>query len=46
MTPDCHDCGRALVVGESAWADDWIVIEAGLVRVETRYRCDDCEESR
>jgi hypothetical protein len=43
----CQSCGRVIAVGESAWADDWKVIDvtgttAGF-RMETRYTCEDCE---
>ena len=42
----CHECKRSLAVGESAWADDWKVIdtsgERATTRTEIRYTCDDC----
>ena len=41
--PACQSCRRVLAVGESAWADEVKVIEAGGVRLETRYTCEDCE---
>ena len=40
--PACQDCGRTLLVGESAWASDWKVVEPDGVRLETRYTCDSC----
>lgn len=42
MTPTCHDCGRTLREGESAWADDWKVVDATGVRLEVRYTCEEC----
>lgn len=44
MAAKCHDCGRLIANGESAWARDWTVIDdASNVRTETRHTCDDCE---
>lgn len=42
-TPACHQCMRTLTVGEAAWASDWVVIEPGGARHETRYTCGDCD---
>lgn len=39
----CHKCGHVFAEGESAWADDWTVINERGARTETRYLCDDCE---
>lgn len=43
---DCQNCKRRLAEGESAWADDWKVLDVkGTTvtwRIETRYTCDDC----
>ena len=45
--PSCHDCGRTLVIGETAYASDWTVIDTSgttaTTRLETRYTCEDCE---
>lgn len=45
--PACHTCGHVFTVGESAWADDWTVIDPHdrrwNPRMETRWTCDDCE---
>lgn len=50
MTPSCHNCGRTLNEGESAWASDWKVIDTSgstvTFRTETRHTCDDCEEKK
>jgi hypothetical protein len=43
MTAVCHTCTRVLTAGESAWADDWTVLDGtGSARREVRYTCDDC----
>ena len=42
MSAACYSCGRALAVGESAWADDWTAIGPDGARHETRYTCDPC----
>lgn len=39
----CNACGRSLLLGESAWAADWVVVGAESTRLETRYTCDECE---
>lgn len=48
LTPNCRVCLRVLAVGESAWADDFKVIDVSgetvTMRVETRYTCDECAE--
>jgi hypothetical protein len=45
VTAKCSKCGRDLSAGESAWADDWTVldVDTGRVRREVRYTCDDCQ---
>lgn len=45
-TPNCRGCGRTLLVGEEAWADDWTVITPGGAYRETRFTCDDCQEAQ
>ena len=44
--PTCNRCERVLEVGETAYAEDWKVIDTSSttasVRLETRYICEDC----
>jgi hypothetical protein len=46
MTAKCSKCSRVLTAGESAWADDWTILDpaTGRARREVRYTCDDCLE--
>ena len=41
--PVCRVCQRTLRTGETALAEDWKVIDARGVRLETRYTCAGCE---
>lgn len=43
----CQKCTRVLADGETAWADDWVVIDPTTGRHvrETRYTCDGCEDA-
>jgi hypothetical protein len=45
MTATCHTCKRVLSEGESAWADDWTVLDpaTGRARKEVRFTCDQCQ---
>jgi hypothetical protein len=45
VTAKCSKCSRVLTDGESAWADDWTVLDpsTGRARREVRYTCDDCQ---
>lgn len=44
----CQSCGHLFAEGESAWADDWKVIDTSgttvTFRMETRYTCDWCAQ--
>lgn len=46
MMPACHECKRSLREGETAWAQDWKVLDttgdSATWRMETRYTCEDC----
>lgn len=42
-TPSCCECGRTFSVHESAWAEDWTVVDEDGATFETRYTCFDCE---
>jgi hypothetical protein len=43
MTAKCSKCSRVITAGESAWADDWTVLDGtGPARREVRFTCDDC----
>lgn len=43
---NCTACDKTLNEGDTAWADEWKVLdvtgEVATWRIETRYTCDDC----
>lgn len=45
----CRSCNRQLQEGESAWAEDWTVLDVSgseaSWRTEVRYTCEGCTKS-
>ena len=52
MSAACRICDLIIPIGDSAWADDWKVVEvddtgaAMKIRTETRYVCDHCHNEQ
>ena len=42
--PTCRFCGHQFTVGETAWVQDWWVVDGEGTKHERRYACDKCNE--